>query len=293
MLSRHVAESRRLGPFAPALALLAISVLVNYVDRVNLSIAAPLLKDELHLSASQLGILFSAFFWSYTALLSVSGWLVDRFDVNWVIAAGYLLWSLATATTGLVHGFALLLIMRLILGVGESVAFPACSKILALHLPESSRGLANGIIIAGVKCGPAVGTIVTGILITKYGWRPAFVGIGLVSLAWLPAWIRWKPRDEGLSGPDQSYAPSFADILGQRSFWGAASGHFCGNYIMYFMITWLPFYLVRERHLSMGAMVKITEMYYLVDAGSAIASGWLSDFWIRSGGTPTVVRKSA
>src|SRR5258708_9454722 len=202
-MNKSVAESNTSKAFAPALILLFMAILVNYVDRGNLSIAAPLLKDELHLSASQLGILFSAFFWSYTALLSVSGWLVDRFDVNWVIAAGYLLWSLATATTGLVHGFALLLIMRLILGVGESVAFPACSKILALHLPESSRGLANGIIIAGVKCGPAVGTVVTGILITKYGWRPAFVAIGLVSLAWRPAWVKGKPRDEGLGGSDQ------------------------------------------------------------------------------------------
>jgi MFS transporter, ACS family, D-galactonate transporter len=286
-------ESRRLGPFAPALALLAVSVLVNYVDRGNLSIAAPILKDELRISASQLGILFSAFFWSYAALLFVSGWLVDRFDVNLVIAVGYLVWSLATATTGLVHGFALLLVMRLILGVGESVAFPACSKILALHLPESSRGFANGIIIAGLKCGPAVGTLGAGLLITKYGWRPAFVGIGLVSLAWLPAWMKWQPRGERLGVPDKSRGPSFTDILGQRSFWGTAAGHFCGNYLLYFLITWLPFYLVRERGLSMGTMIKITSVYYLVDATSAIGTGWLSDFWIRNGGTATLVRKSA
>jgi ACS family D-galactonate transporter-like MFS transporter len=266
---------------------------VNYVDRGNLSIAAPILKDELRISASQLGILFSAFFWSYTALLFVSGWLVDRFDVNLVIAIGYLVWSLATATTGLVHGFALLLVMRLILGIGESVAFPACSKILAMHLPESSRGFANGIIIAGVKCGPAVGTLGAGLLITKYGWRPAFIGIGLVSLAWLPAWMKWQPRGEGIAGHDKSRGPSFVDILRQRSFWGAAAGHFCGNYILYFLAIWLPFYLVRERHLPMGTMINIAAVYYLVDATSAIATGWLSDFWIRNGGTPTAVRKSA
>src|SRR6266487_6114421 len=132
-------RSRKLGPFALPLLLLVLSVLINYIDRGNLSIAAPLLKDELGMSASQLGILLSAFFWSYTAMQFVSGWLVDRFDVNLIIAAGYLLWSLATATTGIVQGFTILLAMRLLLGIGESVAFPSCSKILAQRLPEHHR----------------------------------------------------------------------------------------------------------------------------------------------------------
>src|SRR5882757_6556524 len=88
-------ESRKLGPFALPLLLLVLSVLINYIDRGNLSIAAPLLKDELGLSASQLGILFSAFFWTYTVMLFVCGWFIDRFDVNRVLALGFLLWSLA------------------------------------------------------------------------------------------------------------------------------------------------------------------------------------------------------
>ena len=94
-----------LSPFGPALALLSISILINYVDRGNLSLAAPLLKSELHLSTSQLGILLSAFFWAYTAFIFVSGYLVDRFNVNLVIAVGYTIWSLATAATGLAHAF--------------------------------------------------------------------------------------------------------------------------------------------------------------------------------------------
>ena len=129
--------------FAAPLTLLFLAILVNYVDRGNLSIAAPLLKDELGISASQLGLLLSAFFWSY-AMQFVSGWLVDRFDASVVIAAGYFVWSLATSATGIVHGFAMLAVMRLLLGLGESVAFPCCSKLLAQHLPESSRGFANG-----------------------------------------------------------------------------------------------------------------------------------------------------
>jgi len=156
-------ESRELKAFAPALVLLAICAVINYVDRGNLSIAAPLLKDELRISATQLGILLSAFFWTYTALQFVSGWIVDRFDVNRVIAAGFLLWSLATAATGLVRGFTMLLAMRLMLGVGESVMVPACSKILGFHLPEHHRGFADGVLQGAWSAGPAVGTLGAGL----------------------------------------------------------------------------------------------------------------------------------
>src|SRR5215470_18188601 len=136
-------EGRRQHSFAVPRLLLALSVFINYIDRGNLSIAAPLLKNELNISASQLGILLSAFFWTYTAMLFVCGWFVDRFDPGRVLALGYLVWSLSTAATGMVHGFAMLLLMRLILGMGESVAFPCYSKILAGHLPEHYRGFAN------------------------------------------------------------------------------------------------------------------------------------------------------
>jgi MFS transporter, ACS family, D-galactonate transporter len=102
--------------------LLMISVLINYIDRGNLSIAASMIQDELKISHSQLGILLSAFFWTYAACQLISGWLVDRFNVNWVMAGGFLVWSTATAMTGLVHGLAALFAVRLLLGVGESVA---------------------------------------------------------------------------------------------------------------------------------------------------------------------------
>jgi MFS transporter, ACS family, D-galactonate transporter len=285
-------EPRKLGPFALPLLLLFLSVLINYIDRGNLSIAAPLLKDELHISASQLGILLAAFFWTYTAMQFVCGWLVDRFDVNRVLALGYLLWSLATAVTGFVHGFTMLLVMRLMLGVGESVAFPSCSKILARHLPEHYRGFANGVITAGTKFGPAAGSLGAGLLMAKYGWRPVFIGIGLLSLLWLPAWKKWMPRGKS-PGLVLAVAPNFVDILRQRSFWGSCAGQFCGAYHLYFMLTWLPFYLVQERHLSIQDMAKTTAVYYLVDAMAAIATGWITDYFIRNGFTTTLVRKSA
>jgi sugar phosphate permease len=113
------------GTLLAALVLLAISAFIYYVDRGNLSVAAPMLKDELGISASQLGVLLSAFFWTYACLQPFAGWLVDRWNVNWVFASGFFLWSFATAATGLVHTFAALIILRLLLGVGESVAYPS------------------------------------------------------------------------------------------------------------------------------------------------------------------------
>ena len=285
-------ESRELRAFAPALVLLAILAFINFIDRSNLSIAAPLLKDELNISTSQLGILLSAFFWTYTAMQFVSGWIVDRFAVNWVLAAGFLLWSLATAATGLVQGFTMLLAMRLVLGTGESVMVPAWSKILSLHVAEQHRGFANGVCQGAVRFGPAVGTLGVGLVIAKYGWRPAFIGIGLISLAWIPAWIKWMPRRRMVHSTLDA-APAFTDILRQRSFWGVCAGHFSILYLLYFMLTLLPFYLVRERHLSMQSMAKIASAYYATEALSAITTGGLSDFFIRGGYTPTLVRKSA
>ena len=141
--------------------LLVISIFINYIDRGNLSIAAPLLEKELSMTSSQLGALLSSFFWTYALvqLFGIAGWLTDRFPVGWVLAAGYFAWSAATAATGLVSSFAGLFVMRLVLGAGESVAYPCYSKILAGDFPQHHRGLANALIDAGSKIGPALGHI--------------------------------------------------------------------------------------------------------------------------------------
>src|SRR5215468_7112021 len=286
-------ESRSLRAFAPALILLAISFLINYIDRGNVSVAGPILKSEFHLSGTHLGILFTAFFVSYTGMQFVMGWLVDHFDVNRILAGGFLLWSLATATTGIVRGFVFLLAMRLILGVGESVALPAGSKILARCLPEHHRGFASGALMSALRTGNAVGTFGAGFLMTRYGWRPVFIGIGLLSLAWLPLWAKWKPGGTPHGPQPLQSTLNTAKIFAQRSFWGTTLGHFACNYLFYFMITWLPSYLELGRHLSMSTMTRIAGLYYTVDAVSAIGGGWLQDFYIRKGHSCTVVRKTA
>src|ERR1700722_6571430 len=272
--------------------LLSISVLINYVDRGTMAIAAPLLKEDLHLSATQLGILVSAFFWTYAPFQIVSGWLVDKFEVNWLLALGLLIWSIATLTTGLLHGFALMFAVRLVLGIGESVAYPSYNKIVAKHFPESLRGRANGMVSAGWAGGPALGTLVGGLLVAHVGWRLFFVVLGSASLLWLPAWIRWMPRGPGLPVGNEQRPARMVEIISQRSAWGTFIGLFSFNYIWYFLITWLPFYLVRQRGFSLQTMSLIGGAAFLTLGVSALLSGWLADRWIVSTGNPTRVLKS-
>jgi MFS transporter, ACS family, D-galactonate transporter len=276
----------------PVAVLLAISTFINYIDRGSLSLAVPLLKTELGLSPWQLGILLSSFFWTYTSFQIVSGWLVDRFNVNWVLAGGFFVWTIATATTGVVHGFQMLLVMRLILGIGESVAFPSYSKILAKHFPESLRGRANSFIAAGIAGGPAFGVFFGAMLIARYGWRPFFIALGLISLLWLVPWKVWMPHGPGLDVAPSACTPGVAEILKQRSAWGTFVGLFAYNYLSYFLLTWLPSFLVNERHFSMQKMGTIGGAAYLTLAVSALVSGWFSDLWIARGGSPTRVRKT-
>jgi ACS family D-galactonate transporter-like MFS transporter len=290
--SMKPAVGRLPGALWGVLALLVISVAINYIDRGNLSIAAPLLKEELGISPARLGLLLSSFFWTYSTFQIVSGWLVDRFDVNRIIAAGFLLWSAATAATGWIHSFEMLVVLRLVLGIGESVAYPCYSKILAGHFPEHHRGFANALIDAGTKCGPALGTLAGGLLMARFGWRPFFVVLGLGSLVWLPLWFRWMPRGHGAAAKCTIDAPGIPDILHHRAAWATFGGHFCGNYFWYFLLTWLPFYLVRERHFSMQEMASLGSLAYLVTAAATTAAGWLSDRAIAAGTAPNRVRKT-
>jgi ACS family D-galactonate transporter-like MFS transporter len=286
-----VPRSPLTAQLAAILVLLGIATFINYVDRGNLSIAAPMLKDELGISAARLGLLLSAFFWSYACCQPFAGWLVDRLDVNWVFAGGFLLWSVATAATGAVHTFAALFALRLLLGIGESVAYPSYSRIIATNFPEEHRGTANGAVSTGLVLGPGFGMLLGGVLMAKYGWRPFFIVLGLGSLLWLIPWLRFKPQRRA-GGTLNSDAPSLAEFVRLRSAWGTCIGLFCSNYLSYFLITWLPFYLVRERHFTMDDMAKIGGAMYLAGAVFATAAGWVSDRWIAAGATPTRVRKT-
>ncbi|MBK9169976.1 MAG: MFS transporter [Bryobacterales bacterium] len=274
------------------LALLVVSICINYIDRGALSVSAPLISTELGLSPAGMGILFSAFFWSYASFQIVAGWLVDRYPVKWVYAAGFLVWSLATAATGWVTAFGWLLAARLALGIGESVAYPAISKILVRDFPEERRGFANALVDAGSKIGPGLSTLAGGLLVAQFGWRSLFIWVGLLSLLWLLPWVRWTRSEPAQTVAGGPAGPSMLTILRRREAWGTCLGMFALGYVWYFLLSWLPSYLVNERGFSMEQMAVLGSLPFWAMALATLAGGWTSDLWIRRGGSPTRVRKT-
>src|SRR3954451_14605576 len=209
------------------LSLLVASIFINYIDRSNLSIAAPILAKELSLSPTKIGSLLSSFFWTYALLqlLGISGWLADRFSVVQVFTAGFIVWSLATIATGVLSGFATIYVARLFLGAGESLAYPCYSRIFATQLPQHHRGRANALLDAGSKLGPAAGTFLGGLLLGRLGWRWFFIVLGVCSLAWIGPWLWYSLRSPACSAGVPQANPPLAQMLRLRSAWGTFLGH--------------------------------------------------------------------
>lgn len=284
------------------LALLSVSVAINYVDRGNLSVALSSIEKEIHLGQDQLGVLGTAFFVSYSFLQIFAGKLIDRFNVIWVYALGYLLWSGATALTGLVHGFefvgftvssfTVLFTLRLLLGVGESVAFPCYSKILAGSFPEGLRGTANASIDCCTKIGPAVGIMLGVDLVSRYGWRMMFIAIGAVSLAWLLPWCTFAPHLRLQQSVSHIPPPGYREILSKRPFWGTVIGLFGANYTWYFFLTWLPYYFEKERHYSSDRLAFFGSLPFWGVGISSICAGIIADAIIRRGRNAVRVRQA-
>lgn len=285
------------------IALLFLSACLNYIDRGSLSIAAPQLVTELGLSPVQMGTLFSVFFWSYAGCMILAGWLTDRFPVSWVLTIGFVIWSLATLFTGFVESMPMLIGLRLLLGAGESVAFPSYSKIIATNFHSERRGLPNALLDAGTKFGPAIGALFGGFIAAQYGWRMMFIVLGLLSLVWLVPWFLWGHRrqqemsikaeaEHAAAQVDPQVMPGVLDILKCRDAWGTILGNFSYMYGYYFLLTWLPTYLVQERHVSLGMMGVLASLPFWGSATAAIFCGWLSDRLIQRGHSATKVRKS-
>ncbi|HKE35870.1 MAG TPA: MFS transporter, partial [Candidatus Baltobacteraceae bacterium] len=207
--------------------LIGVSIFINYIDRGNLATAATLVKQELHISPSQLGFLLTAFFITYMPMQPFIGWLVDKFTASRVLVWGFFVWSLATLLTAFAGSFAALFACRLLLGVGESVSFPSMSSILADNVGETQRGFANGIVQAGLAFGPAFGIFAGGTLIALYGWRPFFIGCGIISMLWIAAWqATSRGHIRSNSAAQSTDAPKLSLILREPSLWGASLGHF-------------------------------------------------------------------
>ncbi len=269
------ASNARLGWIV---ALLALSVLLNYVDRGAIGVAAPLMKADLNLSATAFGTAVSAFFWAYAPLCLVMGWLCDRFCVYRVFALGLALWALCTALTGFVGGFAALAMLRIGLGIGEAIAFPGSSKIFAAELPPERRGIANAAVAAAIAFGPAVGALAGGAILVLGGWRPMFWIFGAVTLLWLLPWqLASAPlRSATLASP--TVAPVALGKLARiPALWLMGAAHFMSNYGFYFLLTWLPLWLVTTRGYSIAEMTLVTTAGFTVQGIAALAIGHWSD----------------
>ena len=277
---------------AGLILLIGAAVLLTYVDRGAIGIAAPLMKDELKLSATGFGLAVSAFFWVYAPLCLVTGWLCDRFCVYRLFAAGLALWAVSTLLTGVVGGLAMLVIFRLLLGLGESIVFPGASKIIAAEVPAARRGRANSAIAAGIAFGPAVGTLTGGLIMASYGWRAVFLLFGIVTLVWLLPWrqVSRPLRSEKLASPVVEPYP-LGKLLRVPALWAMGVGHFATNYTFYFLISWLPLYLVKERGYTIIEMTELTTLGFVVQGLTALGSGWLSDRMVRGGTDEGRMRK--
>lgn len=273
--------------------LLAAAVFINYFDRGNLATTAPLLQRELGLSSTQMGVLFSAFFWAYAPLQPVAGYLAQRYDIRIVLGSGLALWAAATMLSGFAAGFWSLLGLRMLVGLGESISYPCNAKFLSQHAPVHERGRANGFIAVGQALGPTCGTLIAGFVMARYGWRPTFVLFGMLSLLWLWPWLRATSNGETRSSVMQKDVIPYRLLLRERSVWGTSLGHFCGNYAFYFALSWLPSYLVNVEHQSAQRMAITGAAVYACQAVSAPATGWFCDWLILRGHPASLVLKSA
>jgi ACS family D-galactonate transporter-like MFS transporter len=276
---------------------LLLAAVLNSADRSSLAIAAPQLSRELMLSPVQLGLLLSSFFWTYAIGQLVAGWFTDRFPVLWVFTIGFVLWSGATFSTGLVQGITALFVLRLLLGAGESVAFPCYAKIFATEFPPAQQGLPNAILNSGTKIGAALGILVGGLLIAVYGWRMMFFVLGGSGLVFLILWFIFAPRSDqkprGTAASASTHGgPTYLDILRSGDAWGTFLGASCYNYAYFFGLTWLPSYLVQQKHLSLEKMGVLGAVPFWAAAVSAIIGGWASDALIKKGHSTTKVRKA-
>ena len=288
-------KSATRDPVFVIVALLTLAIFINALDRGNFSTAAPLIKGELNLSNAQIGILISSFFWTYVPGHALSGWLIERIDAYRTLALALTVWALATFLTGFAGGFGALLALRLLLGLGESAAFPCSSKLLAQLIPQSRLASANAWTGVGLMMGNAAGIFIGGMLIAQLGWHALFFVFGALSLLWLVPWLRAK-RPAPINLPhadDPGIAPSYAQMLRNRDMWGAMLGHMCGNYSYFLVLLWLPLYLVKQQGFAITTMAWLGGMVYVIASVAALVGARLTDAWISRAGAINRVRKTA
>ena len=272
--------------------LLGAAVFLNYVDRGAIAIAAPVMKGELGLTAAQYGTAFSAFFWIYAPVQLVVGWLCDRFSVYRMVALGVIVWAASTLLMGFVGGFLSLAVLRVMLGIGESIIFPGSSKIIARHVPPEGRGLANAWCAAGLSFGPAAGTLVGGLILANLGWRAIFVAFGIVTLLWLLPWRRVVDSLPEVADEQALQTVPVGKLLREWPMWAMGIGHAASNFAFYFLLAFTPLYLIQQRGFSIGEMTLVTTLGFAFQGVTAFAIGVWTDRWTRSGRSEAAIRRA-
>jgi ACS family D-galactonate transporter-like MFS transporter len=284
-------EQKNEGSHIGLVLMLWYATCLNYMVRTSLSIAAPTLSGELGLSPAQVGVLLSSFSWLYVSFMVVAGWLADRFNPAHVLGIGLLLWSVAALATGFAEGLKTLLACRLLLGFGESFAFPAIYKIIGSTFPAHRRAVPNSLVDVGGRMGAGLSVLLGGLLIARFGWRNIYLFLGLANLVWLVPWFWSSPEHKKAVTHIEPNGPRIKDILKRRQAWGTFLGNFCSNYVYFFLLAWLPSYLIMARHLSISKTAFCGSLPYVTGASASFLGGWMSDRWVRRGASETRVRK--
>ncbi len=282
----------------PVVGLLSLGMMISYFDRVNLTVALPSMAAGFGLDKAQQGLALSAVFWAYAALQIPGGALLDRYGVRIPYLIGFLLWSLATASTALTTGLGSLIALRLLVGAGEAVVAPASMRYISLHFSEKQRGLAVGLYMTGTKLGPALGLPLAAGLVAGIGWQWMFLVLGVASLLWLVPWLFWVKKDDPAALPRTSSPAAQRQRLPVKKMitspviWGILLGTYCYMYFVYYSMTWMPIYL-KERHgMSLQQMGWYGGVSFAGMAVVAALSGWAADWLIGRGGDPVNVRKA-
>jgi ACS family D-galactonate transporter-like MFS transporter len=281
---------------------------ISYIDRANLAIATPLIQQELGLNAAAMGLVLSAFFWTYAAMQLPAGWVIDRIGVraSLTLAVGW--WSLFTIATGFARGMSQFLGARLMLGVGEAASIPSFTKVAFNWFPRRERGLACSIFNSGSTAGSALSLPLVTWLILMVGWRGAFVVTGFLGFVWVLLWwfiYRDPQRYRAIASeavdallaeratPIAATAKiSWPDLFRYRSIWGLMIGMFCLNFAIYFFITWFPSYMLQARGFSLTSLGTLGMAPALMAIVGNWLGGWTSDRLLKMGWSATKARKT-
>lgn len=275
--------------------LMGASVIVAYLDRVNISHAIVPMASEFELGVFEKGHVLASFGWGYVAFMIFGGVLVDRFGSRRVVTWAVLVWSVGTALASFATTLPALIATRVLVGVGEAPLFPANARLVAEHFTEQQRGRATALFDVGSYVGAALAAPIVVFTMTAYGWRAAFMLCAAVGVVWALVWHVAAPRSQTMppSGPvRQKHAGNLLRLIQDRRVIAASGGFFCYNYVKSVILAWFPLYLVTERQLDVKQLALIGMLPPLAAIASEIAAGALMDRAVRNGIPTSRVRKT-